>query len=93
MNKLKKIEKNWLQSERKQNGNKVTENETKIEERLQQEVWSMKCVNTMNKLFNEDLIKILTIVNKKIPHWNNDTLIKAYCLKFACGSYIKNYVK
>jgi len=38
MNKLKKIEKNWLQSERKQNGNKVTENETKIEERLQQEV-------------------------------------------------------
>jgi len=38
MNKLKKIEKNWLQSERKQNDNKVTENETKIEERLQQEV-------------------------------------------------------
>lgn len=39
------------------------------------------------KIFNEDQIKLLINVYQKMPRWCNDILIKAYRLKFACGSH------
>lgn len=39
----------------------------------------------VNTIFNNDQLNILTAKYKKIPKWCDDTLIKAYQLKFACG--------
>lgn len=84
---LKRMEKLLWRSEksRKTMVIQMRKMKTKLK-RLQQEVRT-KYIEAMNKLFNEDQVKLLTNIYKKMPRWSNDTLIKAYRLKFTCGSH------
>jgi len=44
-------------------------------------------ISNISKLYNDDQLKILSGKYRKIPNWCDDTLIKAYQLKFACGIF------
>ncbi|XP_025153893.1 THAP domain-containing protein 3 isoform X3 [Harpegnathos saltator] len=88
--KLEKLEKHLFQSKKskKEMMKQLWDMKIKLK-RLQQEVRTMIDIKMLNKLFNEDQIKVLTNAYKKMPRWCNNTLIKAYRLKFACGSHRK----
>ena len=40
---------------------------------------------SIQQIVNEDQLKLLNGIYKKIPKWCDSTLVKAYQLKFACG--------
>lgn len=43
-------------------------------------------VEVTSKFFNDDQVNFLKNKNKKVTKWSNETLLKAYRLKFSCGT-------
>lgn len=87
LQRLEQLEMLWKKSERLrlQMKKKLQQAKRNIK-RLQVEVRNNKVVSNINKIFNEDQLNLLSGKYKKIPKWCNSTLIKAYKLKFACGT-------
>lgn len=53
---------------------------------METEVGKNKISLNINNIFNKDQLRMLSGKYKKMPNWCNSTLIKAYKLKFACGT-------
>lgn len=78
---------NWKKSERLrfQMKKKLGQAKRRIK-RLETEVRKKRTSANISNIFNEDQLCLLSEKYKKMPKWCNGTLIKAYKLKFACGT-------
>lgn len=84
LQRFKQVQKLWLKSERLrlQIKKKLIAAKRKIKRLEARESKH----NPLCLLFNKDQLRVLSGEYKKIPAWCNDTLVKAYKLKFVCGS-------
>ena len=55
-------------------------------QRLEKKVCTSSMNESISKIFNEDQMKFLSNLYKKIPRWCNETIVKALKLRFACGT-------
>lgn len=91
LEKYQKLEKLYHKSEKlriamKKRHNKIYKAlKTKIKNLENQVGILQKTPSVATNIFNDDQIKILTGKYRKIPKWCDNTLVKAYQLKFACG--------
>ena len=42
--------------------------------------------NYISKVFQDDQLKLLSGLQKKVPHWCHETILKALKLRFSCGT-------
>lgn len=94
INRLHKLEKLFESQEKSQikrsfklrlNKKKMASLEEEIK-KLKDQVRNSKLNKSLSTLFCEDQIALLQKEYKKIPKWCNKTLIRAYKLRFVCGT-------
>lgn len=87
LQRLEQLEMLWKKSERSRVQMKKMLGQAKKKiKRLETEVGKNRISLNISNIFNENQVSMLSGKYKKMPNWCNNTLLKAYKLKFAYGT-------